>query len=138
MAKQVFESLDLVRHIYSFGPEHRVHIRQVNSEFKDILLSSVPDRYPYQKADEQRYYGATTRVLLKEFYRFKRCHCCSRHAHNKPTIELTPTHLIIRHPRVSVPECKDLYSYYICRCNCRHSCRIYAEHLRRRTHLQVI
>jgi hypothetical protein len=126
--------LDVIRHIYSFGdPSHREQLKRVHRQLPTVLLSTVPNRYPYQKADELRYYGATTRVLLQEFYRLKRCQCCSRHAHNKPTIELN-SHLVIRYPRHQVPECKDLYR---CGCNCRHSCRVYAELLRQRTHLRV-
>jgi hypothetical protein len=135
MAKQVFESLDLVRHIYSFGPEHRTHLRQVNTEFKGVLLSTVHKRYPYRRADEERYYGATTSTMLREFYRLNRCRCCSRHSHNKPIVALTQTHLILRQPYTWVPECKDLFD---CRCNCRFSCRTYVSMLRRRTHLPIL
>ena len=128
--------LDVIRHIYSFGdPDHRIQLRKVHAELKGVLLSTVHKRYPYRRADEERYYGATTSTMLREFYRYNRCRCCSRHSHNKPIVGLTQTHIILRQPYAWVPECKDLID---CRCKCRYYCRVYVDMLRKRTHLPIL
>ncbi len=126
--------LDIIRHIYSFGdPTHRIQLKKVHAEMGKVLLSKIPERYPYIRQDHERYYGATTRIMLQEFFHYRRCYCCSRHAHNKPTLHLT-THLLLRTQREWIPECAD---HFDCRCPCRHNMRVIVEWMRARTHLPL-
>jgi len=129
MARKVFQTDDLLRHIYGYGPEHRDQIWHVNRQYKDVLLSKVLLSYPYCREDERKIEYMTMKETLALFFQLRRCKCCTRHCHNKPNI-LFGYHpgccdedvwLVLDNRTVFVPECKNLGD---CDCDCRHLMRI--------------
>ena len=119
--------MDIIRHIYSFGsPDHRRQLKKVHANLRSVLLTTVVDRYPVE--DKHTLMG------LREFYRNRRCHCCSRHTHRKPIIHLTHI-LVIQETPHNVPECKD---HDDCLCDCRHNARLFVRWLRVNTPLTVL
>lgn len=119
MAKQVFESLDLVRHIYSYGPEHRdnmakVHESLKNPTAKDLRLHNVFTGYPINIED------------VVQYYRDIRCRCCSRHSHRKSYPMFCNSLLYFAPPgnSLSVPEEKNLRD---CKCLCRQQSRAFIK-----------
>ena len=124
MAKEVFDNQDLVRLIYSFGfPEHRLHTKKVCNRLlyhhycrtdkplaKD-LLSPVPNLMKHHREWK----------LYVEFFVYKRCMCCSRHSHRKPSIYLEEGTIVFDWGNETVvPEAIDRND---CDCVCRHKCR---------------
>jgi hypothetical protein len=112
MAKQVFDSPDLIRLIYSFGtPEHRKFTQTLKTDLEPdstklgVLFSKHSDIYP----DMYSYlYKHSIRDLEEHLIRYKRCFCCTRHTHNKPIfsngfIVITGTS-VFEHP-VSICDC---------------------------------
>ena len=119
MAKQVFESLDLVRHIYSYGPEHREKMAKVgeslkNPTVKDLLLHNVFIGY------------RVTMERVVQYYKDIRCRCCSRHSHRKSYPVICNTILCFAPPgnSIYVPEQKDLKD---CGCYCRQRSRVFIK-----------
>jgi len=124
MAKEVFDYQDLVRLIYSFGfPEHRLHTKKVCNQLlyhhyrrtdkplaKD-LLSPVPNLMKHHRDWN----------LYVDFFVYKRCMCCSRHSHRKPSISLEEGTIVFDWGNETmVPEAMDRND---CDCECRHNCR---------------
>jgi len=138
MARKVFQNEDLIREIYSYGdPDHRVHLWYILQHSKDVILTHVPATYPYSSGD------AYLKDGLMEFFRLRRCKCCSRHSHNKPNIFFGYTNgcldedvwLVFDHTRSMVPECKDLGD---CDCDCRHQMRSMSNWICHRTHMKTL
>ena len=120
MAKQVFESLDLVRHIYSYGPEHREKIAMVheslkNPTAKDLLLHNVFIGYH------------VTMDYVVQYYKDIRCRCCSRHSHRK-TNPIVCNQVLCFAPsyRGRVDEDKNLFD---CDCYCRQRSRVFVKEI---------
>jgi len=138
MARKVFQNEDLIRQIYSYGDsDHRVQMWYILQQSKDVILTHVPATYPYSRDD------AYLKDSLMEFFRLRRCNCCSRHSHNKPKILFgyTPgcrdedVWLLFDHRTKYVPECKDLGD---CDCECRHTMRNMSEWICHRSHMKTI
>lgn len=124
MSKQVFENVDLVRKIYSFGsPEHRILMSLISNSLyyprckrKDKrvgrnLLSPVPNLVKHHRDWN----------LYVDFFVYKRCMCCSRHSHQKPSIYLEEGTIVFDWGNETVvPESIDRND---CDCVCRHKCR---------------
>ena len=119
-ATKVFNTLDLVRTIYSFGdPDHRRQTRQIGS---DILHT-----HDFLDHMTQYRYFCTHKVTIKEFIQslgegshpylrqFKRCYCCQRHNHLKPILH--EGRVMILEGTVTETESD------ICFCACRHYSR---------------
>jgi hypothetical protein len=118
VAKQVFDTPDLVRLIYSFGdPDHRRLIRIIGQEIK-YNPTEIWDQY-WKRRPHVRLTVYTIYDYLREMPRAKlmklrsatsRCYCCQRHSRKKPSIygmngSVTETHETI------------------CGCTCRGICR---------------
>jgi hypothetical protein len=125
MASQVFQTLDLIRHIYSFGdPDHRQQMIEICKELRHEnvsrygkeLLSSIP-KYYYEHSTKDAH-SEFMLESLKQFFRCGRCQCCSRHAHRKPTMIRDPPYgyLCLEREERHVPEDKHLEP---CDCSCR-------------------
>ena len=118
MAKQVFESLDLVRHIYSYDAEHREKMAKVHESLmyptaKDLRIHNVFIGYHLSIEDAVQY------------YRDIRCRCCSRHSHRKSYPVITNRILCFAPAYTGrVPE--DKYSRD-CECLCRHQSRLFVK-----------
>jgi hypothetical protein len=120
MARQVFDNKDLVDLIYGFGPGHRDQMKVVYDSLKKSttwLLSPVPNAMKHHPCYPE----------VVEFFLQKRCHCCSRHCHNKPNILLEKGILVYHYGNgLRVPESRDRFD---CDCDCRHACRKIIETL---------
>ena len=131
MAAKVFNNLDLVRSIYSFGdPDHRRMTRELCKEIipnPDEFL----DEFFLRRMQEPEEYRYTTQDFVEEIdkkhvYRylrnFKRCYCCERHNRDKP---------ILHEGRVMVCEgtVTERMEEEICFCICRHTSRIMIQML---------
>jgi len=119
-ASKVFDTLDLVRHIYSFGdPEHRRYTKEIGTEL----------RYTRDFLDHMTQYRVirSGKVQIKEFIQFlgeenhhylrqyKRCYCCQRHNEEKPILH--EGRVTIQKGTVTETESD------ICFCGCRHYSR---------------
>ena len=131
MAKQVFESPDLLRLIYSFGdPEHRKFTRNLQSE---IQSTSEEFDHAVQAYIKENKYCSVKEYLLqyspemikKELSSYKRCFCCTRHSKNIPI--LSNNTIIIREQ--SVFENNDTTCQCHCPCPCRSLSRVFIRHL---------
>ena len=90
MAKQVFDSPDLFRLIYSFGdPTHRKFTRNLKIELK----SKAKETYEYFQANRDTY--KDIHIYLEKHSKeemegylktFKRCFCCARHSNQMPIL----------------------------------------------------
>ena len=125
MAKQVFESHDLLRLIYSFGsPEHRMFTRRLKSELQsqarqfDDYFQDNRDIYPDITTC---FYKHSKRELELYLTSFKRCFCCHRHSKNMPN--LSNKKIVITGPSVF-----DNSTTY-CDCPCRSLSRDFIHHL---------
>ena len=140
MAQKVFQSDDLLRHIYGYGdPVHREFMAWIGYELERCVFSKVPKQYPYSRPDHQLMCGRDMKEMLSRFFQLRRCMCCSRHAHNKPNLYLDQHHegqwIVIDRRRTQVPECKN---YGDCDCECRHDMRKLAQHISYRSALNTI
>ena len=126
MAAKVFQSYDLLRHIYSFGdPDHRTAMRDIA-----VQLQREPYDFGHEYAahksqlspQEQDMYSLVLYLerlphdrLLNLLTRYKRCYCCKRHNTQKPMFHhgqlITFTGVV---NETNAP---------ICRCGCRHYSR---------------
>jgi hypothetical protein len=90
MAKQVFDSPDLVRMIYSFGdPEHRKFTQKLKiylpSHAKLLEECFQRNRLMYQNLyDYLKNYSH--RDLERKLRNYKRCFCCTRHSIDMPIL----------------------------------------------------
>jgi len=130
MAKEVFDNFDLLRLIYSFGSvEHLIQMYWISDSLsyprwkrKDKrvgrnLLSPVPNLMKHHR-DWKMYV---------DFFVYKRCMCCSRHSHRKPSITLEEGVIIFnKGHKTMLPEAMDKND---CDCKCRHNCRIIMSQL---------
>ena len=107
--KQVFDSLDLVRHIYGFGPEHRDNLNPV--------LRSLLD-----PSDKDLGIRPGMEVMpIRMFRKANRCHCCTRHCHRKPAMLIHQNRLFFAMEiLLHVPEERKVED---CECECRHLMR---------------
>ncbi len=111
-SNKVFETIDLLRHIYSFGPEHRENMAKVCERIKCPQAEDLP---------ACRFVPPSQKDALVQFYRNVRCHCCSRHTHFKPTAMIYHKRLVFyRGSDKTLPESKNLED---CECYCRHLSR---------------
>lgn len=116
---QVFDNIDILRIVYSFGdPSHRENLRNVHEEMEEgNALSPIPRDGPFQES-------------FHLFNMLKRCRCCSRHSHRKPTIKRVKTVLFFyRDYGERVPEDRDMYN---CHCACRHQSRHIHRYIQRK------
>lgn len=75
MAKQVFDSPDLLRLIYSFGsPEHRTFTQMLKEELQIKAINHVG--YPDMQCCLDDH---SVRDLEHYLTTYKRCFCCTRH-----------------------------------------------------------
>jgi len=128
MAKQVFESPDLLRLIYSFGtPEHRKFTQTLNT-----LLSSQATLFDdYFQENREIYYNIfdclsehSIHELETLLLTFKRCFCCTKHNRNKPIF--TNGMVVIPEPSVFETHPTD------CPCPCRSLSRTFIRQLEER------
>jgi hypothetical protein len=130
MAKQVFDSPDLIRLIYSFGtPEHRTFTQTLKGELESQAINF--DEH-FQK-NRDIYPDITTcldthskQSMVKYVRSFSRCFCCSRHTKYKPN--LSKDILIATGPSSSV---FDNYTTG-CDCPCRSLARNFISNMFRR------
>jgi len=127
-AKQVFESPDLIRLIYSFGdPTHRTFTSKLK-----FLLKPMPDNFEYLYYErallEEDYYPMdeylstyTVREIDDYLKEFERCFCCSRHSIRKPRLKYrtSPQSVFENTPTQ-------------CDCCCRWLTRVMVRHLKYR------
>jgi hypothetical protein len=127
-AKRVFDSSDLVRHIYSFGdPSHRTFTHRLGfdvraypelfqEKYTERCLQSVSSYTIHDYLFE--YSGRKIQWYMKNY---KRCFCCARHSQDKPTWIQDK----IVYPPQSVFENHESE----CDCCCRSLSRRFTEHL---------
>jgi len=122
MAKQVFDSPDLLRLIYSFGdPTHRNFTQNLKIELK----SKAKEIYDYFQANRDKYKHISiylekhSKEEIKEYLKtFKRCFCCARHSNQMPILS---NRIVITGPSV--------FENYSKRCDC--PCRSLSRDLSR-------
>ena len=125
MAAKVFNNLDLVRLIYSFGdPYHRVMTRQLCKELQpnpdefldDFFLRRVQEPHEYRYTIQDFVEEIDKKRICRYLRNFKRCYCCERHNRDKP---------ILHEGRVMVCEgtVTERIEEEICFCICRHTSR---------------
>ncbi len=127
MAAKVFNNIDLVRHIYSFGdPAHRSMTRELCKEIRHNPDQFMDDFYNRRMQEpEYAFYEYTIQDFVEEMGRvricryltgFKRCYCCERHNRGKP---------ILHEGRMMVCEgtVTERTEEEICFCECRHASR---------------
>lgn len=113
--KKVFESEDLVRHIYSFGSDdHRVKMKKIGKELKKGF-SKVLSQYKPGPGDHLKLQGLTMLETLESFFLYKRCYCCSAHSY-KDDIHIEEGKLVFTQVK--------FIDNRVCRCMCRHNSRI--------------
>ena len=126
MAAKVFQSSDLLRHIYSFGdPDHRMAMRDIAVElqskpydFADEFFAHQARLWPHEQdmCIVQYFETLPHDRLLKLLTRYKRCYCCKRHNTQKPMFHhgqlVTFTGVV---NETNAPTC---------RCCCRHYSRL--------------
>ena len=133
-AKAVFESVDLVRLIYSFGePKHRVLTMALAEELRVDPNEIIQDFMKRCEAKPSKWKLYTLYDYLREFTRAKlskrlkrleRCYCCQRHNRNKPTIH--KGRMVVYKGVVT----ENMVAENIvarCECTCRHYSRIISE-----------
>ena len=90
MARAVFANEDLKRHIFSFGyPEH-IEFTKSLTEILKVDSYQFEDRY-YENRNDRTIYDYmfeefTSEELIVWTNYFARCHCCTRHSHDKPRV----------------------------------------------------
>lgn len=131
MAKQVFESPDILRMIYSFGdPDHRTFTRNLQSEIQskgrefDDMLQKDTRYLPIDYILIHEYSTPTIESYLRSF---NRCFCCGRHNHRKPSWKNNKVVMTYD----SVFENEETGD---CHCPCRSLSRIFINHIYCRYH----
>jgi hypothetical protein len=130
MAKQVFDSPDLLRIIYSFGdPEHRKFTKSLKAD----LESQAKNWYEYFQKNRNTYNSIysyfikhSQHEIEEQLSTYKRCFCCTRHSINMPILSnkkvmITCQSVFENHPACYPPE--------TCRCPCRSLSRNFISHL---------
>ena len=131
MAKKVFNNLDLVRHIYSFGdPSHRdftFHLKWDLKPWPDLFIQRYMDRQQisgyYGYSIQEYLYEYSTNQILKMLRTYRRCFCCQRH--NTEKLILDNKYPFIPSPMVF----ESRPSNCSCSCKCRKLSRIFMRHL---------
>jgi hypothetical protein len=90
--QQVYASMDLVRHIYSFGtPGHRTFTRHLKLDLRcypELLREKYYSEklvHGYVSCSMKEYlYNYSTGRLIRYLRNFKRCYCCTRHSTDLP------------------------------------------------------
>ena len=123
-AKAVFENLDLVRHIYSFGdPDHRVKTRLLAEELRvdpEMMKREMKKRWIRDGCNPFKYLQEIPRdALLKRLNLYNRCYCCQRHNTQKPM--LMEGHMFTFDDVVHESHPSR------CQCSCRHFSRVIAN-----------
>jgi len=96
-ARVVFESADLVRLIYSFGdPEHRrltqIISKKIQPDTNELTEHFMVRRSKVAEEDRMMFtffdymHELPKSMLVDRLKIYKRCYCCQRHNHRKPTI----------------------------------------------------
>jgi hypothetical protein len=131
MAKQVFESMDLVRRIYSFGdPSHRKFTETLKWDLRcwpDVMYARFIDRKlsHYSSYSFNEYlYEISTEKIQQLNQSFLRCYCCARHNRDKKYLK-RGSYIQIAWRDQSVFENLAIE----CDCKCRASNRICTDHL---------
>jgi hypothetical protein len=127
MAKQVFETPDILRLIYSFGdPSHREFTRTLERhleckawDYADFITNLI---YKSPCSIDCVLYETPTSELEGYLYNFKRCFCCARHANKKPI--WSNKKILITGP------CVFQNKYTECDCPCRSLSRDFIRHLK--------
>ncbi len=115
---KVFESEDLVRHIYSFGSDdHRVKMKKISKELRQGF-SKVLSQYRPGRGDHKRLGGLTMIETLEQFFMYKRCYCCTAHSY-KHNIYMNYTN-----GRKLIFEEVLAKENYGCPCMCRHNANV--------------
>lgn len=133
MASQVFQNIDLVRHIYSFGdPSHRTFTFYLKWDLKpwpDVFLQRYMDRQlesgHYGYSIQEYLYEFSNRQIVRLLKQYRRCYCCERHNTNK----LIFYNQVVRTPEPMVYESHPTN----CLCSCRKLSRIFIAHLSENT-----
>jgi len=129
MAKEVFQNIDLVRHIYSFGdPSHReftYHLKWDLKPWPDLFLNRYMDRQQisgdYGYSIQEYLYEYSTKQILKMLRTYRRCFCCQRHNTEKQILD--NKYPFIPPPMVFENRLSN------CSCSCRKLSRIFMRHL---------
>jgi len=149
-AKAVFDSVDLVRLIYSFGdPKHRLLTMALAEELRvdpnfihhDYMIRrrevKGTRRFIYTLFDYLRDF--TRAKLAKRLKRLERCYCCQRHNRNKPTIHegrmvvykgVVTENMVAENMVTENMVAENMVAENIvarCECTCRHYSRIISE-----------
>jgi hypothetical protein len=130
MAKQVFETPDLLRMIYSFGdPTHRELTRMLEQELeaKERPFEKYMTLEPYIPM-ETLLHQTSTLELMVYLSNFNRCFCCARHSNQKPN--WSNKTIVITGPCVFESKKND------CECNCRHLSRVFVHKLKSRMNIE--
>lgn len=147
-AKAVFESVDLVRLIYSFGePKHRDLTMALAEELR-VDPNEIIQDFMKRQAKPSKWKLYTLYDYLREFTRHKlskrlkrleRCYCCQRHNRNKPTIHkglmvvykgVVTENMVAENMVAENIVAENMVTENIvarCECTCRHYSRIISE-----------
>jgi hypothetical protein len=132
MAKQVFDSPDLLRLIYSFGdPEHRKFTKNLQSEIESNSQNFQNELQTYLKSNHGCIWSYledcySIKMIKKELTFYKRCFCCTRHSIHMPILSnkkvmMTGPSVFENRPAGYKPE--------KCRCPCRSLSRNFIMYL---------
>jgi len=119
MALQVFASIDLVRHIYSYGPEHREKLAMVLESLKNPTAKDLGiEKVSVSHSDVFWDYSVV------DYFKDVRCRCCSRHSYRKTYPVVYGNRLCFAPGYSCVPEENDLGD---CECYCRQRSRRFVK-----------
>ena len=129
MEKQVFNNIDLVRIIYSFGdPSHRDFTFNLKWDLKpwpDLFLERYMDRRleigHYNYSVDEYVYEYSNHQIMRLLRQYRRCYCCQRH--NTDKLIIYNKYKFIPPPMVFESRPSN------CRCKCRKLSRIFMRHL---------
>ena len=120
MARQVFESIDLVRHIYSFDTRHRPLMARVLESLKNPTAQDL-------RIDRIFIPPHIDSMDVIQYFKDCWCRCCSRHSHRK-TRPLIYNFVLCFVPAFSsrVPEDQNMDD---CVCLCRQRSRVLVKRM---------
>ncbi len=132
MAKQVFESIDLVRRIYSFGdPSHRAFTDTLKWDLKawpEVLYERFSERCLSHHSGysfNEYLFEVSTEKIQHLNRTYLRCYCCARHNRDKRyLLKGNITKIVWRAQAVYENEVDSE-----CDCKCRASNRVCTDHL---------
>lgn len=126
MAKQVFASEDLKRHIFSFGyPEHREFMKSLK---KILHVDCKPFMRRYARNHNWRVMNQyilheyTETEILRYIHYYNRCRCCTRHSHFKPILKNVDGMIHIYENDNNIPG-HVMIRDHSCQCHCRYLMR---------------